>query len=93
MYAIAFDLVVAETEKYHPKGVSQAYQDIGLVLVRHGFRREQGSLHTTDNENMAVLFLAFQELRALSWFPKAVRDIRAFRVEQWSDFTPLMKAP
>lgn len=28
MYAVAFDLVVAETEQHHPKGVSQAYADI-----------------------------------------------------------------
>ena len=25
MYAIAFDLTVAEAEQHHPKGVSQAY--------------------------------------------------------------------
>ena len=42
MYAVAFDLTVADTEKHHPKGVSQAY-------------------------------------------------IRAFRIEQWSDFTSLVK--
>lgn len=32
MYAVAFDLVVADTEQRHPKGVSQAYADIGSVL-------------------------------------------------------------
>lgn len=91
MYAIAFDLVVAETEKHHPKGVSQAYADIGAVLAQHGFRRVQGSLYVTDDENMARLFVALQALRAMSWFPLAVRDIRAFRVEQWSDFTAVIK--
>jgi virulence-associated protein VapD len=33
MFAIAFDLVVASTEKFHPKGVAQAYSDIGAVLA------------------------------------------------------------
>ena len=33
MFAIAFDLVVAETAQRHPKGVSQAYADIGGVLA------------------------------------------------------------
>jgi virulence-associated protein VapD len=28
MFAIAFDLTVEETERRHPKGVSQAYSDI-----------------------------------------------------------------
>ena len=92
MYAIAFDLVVADTEKHHPQGVSQAYSDIGTILGQHGFRRVQGSLYVTDDENMAKLFLTIQALRALPWFPASVRDIRAFRIEQWSDFTPVVKA-
>jgi len=32
MYAVAFDLVVADTEKHHPKGVTQAYTEIGAGL-------------------------------------------------------------
>jgi virulence-associated protein VapD len=36
MFAIAFDLVVADTEKHHPKGISQAYADIGSTLERFG---------------------------------------------------------
>jgi virulence-associated protein VapD len=92
MYAIAFDLVVAETEKQHPKGVTQAYTEIGAVLGEHGFRRLQGSLYVTNDENMANLFLAIQALRTRTWFPPSVRDIRAFRIEQWSDFTPVVKS-
>lgn len=92
MYAVGFDLTVADTELHHPKGVSQAYTEIGAVLGEHGFRREQGSLYVTDNEDMAKLFLAIQSLSARPWSPKSVRDIRAFRVEQWSDFTPVVKA-
>jgi virulence-associated protein VapD len=92
MYAVAFDLVVAETEKHHPKGVTQAYSDIGAVLDEHGFRRVQGSLYVNDSEDMATLFLAIQALRSRAWFPKSVRDIRAFRIEQWSDFTAVVKS-
>ncbi len=44
MYAVSFDLVVADTEQHHPKGVAQAYSDIGAILNEHGFRRVQGSL-------------------------------------------------
>jgi len=93
MYAVAFDLVVADTELHHPKGVSQAYADIGAILNEHGFRRVQGSLYVRDNEDMAVLFLAMQVLKSRAWFPKSVRDIRAFRIEQWSDFTAVVKSP
>jgi virulence-associated protein VapD len=91
MFAIAFDLIVAETEKHHPKGVSQAYAEIGMRLAKYGFNRIQGSLYVTDDENMAQLFLAIQALNSEAWFSLSVRDIRAFRIEQWSDFTTVVK--
>jgi virulence-associated protein VapD len=87
MFAIAFDLVVADTVKNHPKGVSQAYTDIGSTLGDYGFSRVQGSLYINASEDLANLFAAISALKALPWMPAGVRDIRAFRVEQWSDFT------
>jgi virulence-associated protein VapD len=92
VYAVAFDLVVADTERHHPKGVSQAYADIASILNEYGFRRVQGSLYVTDNEDMAKLFVSMQALKELPWFSKSLRDIRAFRIEQWSDFTDVIKS-
>lgn len=60
MYAVAFDLVVADTVQHHPKGVARAYTDIGAILAEHGFRRVQGSLYVTEQEDVANLFLAIQ---------------------------------
>ncbi|MEI9965697.1 MAG: virulence factor [Caulobacteraceae bacterium] len=91
MYAIAFDLTVAEVEALHPRGYQAAYAEIGAALRRFDFRRIQGSVYLTDNENMYNLTRAMMALRALPWFSDCVRDIRAFRVEQWSDFTPMFK--
>ncbi len=92
MFAIAFDLVVAETARQHPKSVSQAYADIGARLGEFGFDRVQGSLYISESEDLANLFAAIMALKALPWLPPSVRDIRAFRVEQWSDFTKLVKS-
>lgn len=91
MFAIAFDLIVAETEAAHPKGLTQAYKDIRAVLADHGFEWVQGSVYVAAHEDMARLFAAIMALKALPWFPRSVRDIRAFRVEQWSDFTAIVK--
>ena len=52
MYAISFDLVVADTEKEYPVSVSQAYSDIGKTLSSFGFKRVQGSLYITQQEDM-----------------------------------------
>ena len=30
-------------------------------------------------------------LKAIDWFRKSVRDIRGYRVEEWSDFTESVK--
>lgn len=88
MFAIAFDLVIREAAQPHPRSVSQAYADIGSTLHRFGFERIQGSVYVTASEDLANLFRA---ITALPWFARCVRDIRAFRIEQWLDFTPIIK--
>ena len=92
MFAIAFDLVVVDTQANHPKSVSQAYYDIGSELSKFGFERIQGSLYTNEDEDMAKLFQAIQSLKSLPWFGSSVRDLRAFKIEQWSDFTEIVKS-
>lgn len=91
MYAIGFDLLVKEVEKHHPKGVRQAYSDIEIILNKFSFNRIQGSLYVTENENMELVTKAMVSLSRLSWFSTSVRDIRAFKVEQWSDFNSFFK--
>jgi virulence-associated protein VapD len=92
MFAIGFDLLWQETKRTHPKGVSQAYADIGTILNRFGFQRVQGSVYVSQNDSLVNVTLAMNALKALSWFPTCVRDIRAFKVEHWSDFTDFMKS-
>jgi virulence-associated protein VapD len=92
MFAIAFDLVVDETRKRHPKGVAQAYADIGACLERFGFQRVQGSVYVCEREDLANLFAAMNALNSLQWFAGCVRDIRSFRIDQWSDFTGFFKS-
>ncbi len=48
MFAIGFDLLWHQTKLTHPKGVSQAYADIGAVLNRYGFQRVQGSVYVSQ---------------------------------------------
>jgi virulence-associated protein VapD len=92
VFAIAFDLIVANTAENHPKGVSQAYADIGATLSQYGFNRVQGSVYLTERDDLANLFSAIMALKALHWLPNSVRDIRAFKVEHWSDFTEIVQS-
>ena len=92
MFAIAFDLVVAVTEAAHPRGYRQAYLDIETALKAHGFIRVQHSLYVTEEQDFVRLVAAMNALKALPWFGAAVKDVRAFKMEHWSDFTPWAKA-
>ncbi len=92
MFAVAFDLVVAATRQHHPRGVTQAYDEIAALLRQFGFEWAQGSVYVSEDEDLANLLQAMNALRALPWFKLSVRDVRAFRVEQWSDFTGFMKS-
>ncbi len=91
MFAISFDLTVKITEQHHPKGTSGAYRDIARKLGEFGFSRVQGSVYVTTRDDLANLTEAIFALKAMPWFPVCVRDIRAFRMENWSDFTDLVK--
>jgi virulence-associated protein VapD len=89
MFAIAFDLTVADAEEFHPKGSTQAYADIGNTLARFGFERIQGSLYVTKNEDLANLFPAMSALRAMAWFHllfviSARFDSSSGRTSRWS---------
>ena len=91
MFAIAFDLVVADAEEHHPRGATAAYADIASTLRKIDFKRIQGSVYVTETDDMANLFAALLALKALPWLPPTVRDIRGFRIENWSDFTAIVK--
>lgn len=91
MFAIAFDMVVADIRKHHHKGISAAYAEIGKTLARFEFEWVQGSVYFTRNSDMSNLFAAMLALRSLPWFPKCTRNVRGFRAENWSNFTKIVK--
>ena len=53
MFAIAFDLVVAEVGRTYPRHLSQAYADIESTLRGFGFGRIQGSVSVCEREDFA----------------------------------------
>jgi virulence-associated protein VapD len=60
-------------------------------LLPLGFERVQGSVYVGMGANLAGLFDAVTALKALPWFPHCARDVRAFKVEDWSDLTARIK--
>lgn len=91
MFAIAFDMAVGNLRNYYGEPYNNAYFEIGKLLRDYGFFNTQGSVYLTQSNDMANLFRAMEALKKVEWFRKSVRDIRAFRVEDWSDFTDYFK--
>ncbi|AQR62601.1 virulence factor [Brevundimonas sp. LM2] len=92
MFAIALDLDWHQTALLHLKSLREAYRDVERTVGRYGFHRVQQSVYVTEEGDLTNLFAAMSALKAMPWFPECVTDIRGFRVEDWSDFTPLMKS-
>lgn len=88
MYAIAFDLQVDALRRAYGDPYNGAYAEVQQELEALGFTWAQGSLYLTDSENeLVAVYDAIDRLRSIEWFRASVRDIRAFKVESWSDFT------
>ena len=71
MFAIAFDLVVADAAEHHPRGVTAAYTDIGTTLKKFKFERQGMSA----GSQFAVRFTVTSFMR-MSWSPGAITSGR-----------------
>lgn len=91
MFAVAFDMGVQDLRTFYGEPYNNAYYEISNIMEQYGFYGAQGSLYLTQDSNMANLFRLMNHLKSVDWFAKSVRDIRAFKVEDWSDFTSSIK--
>lgn len=93
MYAIAFDMRIAELVDNYGEPYNNAYYEIKQVLGDFDFVNLLGNVYLTSNTSMPNLYNAIRALSNIEWFRDSVRDIRAFKVEDWSDFTESVKHP
>jgi virulence-associated protein VapD len=92
MYAIAFDLEIAKVKINYGEPYNPAYDEIKKELDAAGFAWTQGSVYLSrEGANLATVYKAIDRLRKIQWFRDSVRDLRAFKVEDWSDFTEIVR--
>ena len=93
MYAIAFDLKIDDLKKTYGEAYNRAYDEIRQELENIGFEWTQGSVYISKDQNntLTTVYKAINKLSQIQWFKDSVRDIRAFKVEDWSDFTEIVK--
>ena len=93
MYAIAFDLKIDDLKKAYGDPYNGAYDEIKRELAQLGFEWTQGSVYINSSSvnTLTTVYKAITRLSGIEWFRLSVRDIRAFKVEDWSDFTEIVK--
>ena len=91
MFAISFDMTVSELEQHYGTPYNRAYFEIKELLKENGFEWIQGSTYLTKSDDLGNLVKAIMELSKIDWFKKSVRDIRSYKVENWSDFTDIVR--
>lgn len=91
MYAISFDMVVSNLKEHFGEPYQKAYYEISKVMFRNGFEWIQGSTYLNKEEDFNSIINVINDLKRIDWFCKSVRDIRGYRVENWSNFTQQFK--
>ena len=77
---------ISDLEQHYGKPYNRAYFEIKEVL-----KKIQGSTYLTKSDDLGNLFRAIEALKKIEWFRKSVRDIRGYKVENWSNFTDIVK--
>jgi virulence-associated protein VapD len=93
MYALSFDMEVTKLKEHYGEPYNKAYDEIRVVMGELGFDLAQGSLYIakSDQNNLTSVYKVINKLSSILWFKESVKDIRAFKVEDWSDFTEVVK--
>ena len=80
-------------KKNYGEPYNKAYDDIRQELDTLGFEWTQGSLYINKNSSNTLtdVYKVITKLSSIEWFKNSVRDIRAFKVEDWSDFTEIVQ--
>lgn len=85
MYAIIFDLDNQKLQKHYGENYHQAYDEIQIELKKLGFEWKI-SLYLTQDNALTTPYKAISLLSKIEWFRQSLKQIKVFRVEEWSDF-------
>lgn len=91
MFALSLDMVISDLKQHYGEPYNNAYFEIKAILRKNGFEWIQGSTYLTQSDDLGNLFRAIEALKKIAWFRKSVRDIRGYKVENWSSFTDIVK--
>lgn len=94
MFAITFTLNTSCLQRTYNGAIESAHAEITRLLDVLGFEKKQNGFYIDfDNGcDLATLYEAINKLNRIDWFKKSVREIHAFKIEDWSNFTEITSA-
>jgi virulence-associated protein VapD len=92
LYAIAFDLNIDDLKDNYGEDYNKAYDVISQELENLGFEWTQDVyIDKEPNNGLTTVYKAITMLSRIKWFRDSVRNIHACKVEDWIDFTEIVK--
>ena len=92
MHAIAFDLRMDLLGYAYGNSCSKACEEIRREMESIGFEWIQGNIYLSRKDSLASVYKAMNRLSQIPWFRDCARSVCAFQMEDWSDFTGIVKA-
>lgn len=84
-------MTISDLEEHYRVPYHRAYFEIKRVMKKNGFDWIQGSTYLSKSDDMGHVVGAIISLSKIDWFKKSVRDIRGYKVENWSNFTDIVR--
>jgi virulence-associated protein VapD len=84
LYAIAFDIQQDELDII--------YCEVEQVLRSNNFERVQDNLHLSRENDIAKIYRVINGLREIILFKENLKEIRVFKISDWSNFTEIIKS-
>lgn len=93
MYAISFDIDTSKLRENYRECYNNFENEVKDLMEGLGFIEINWLLYFSKNEknDLTTVYKVINKLSNVQWFSDSVRDIRAFKVEDWSDFTEIVK--
>ena len=86
MYAIIFELDNQKLQRHYGENINQAYDEIQKELQNLGFAYKT-NLYLTQDNTLTTPYKAIFTLSKIGWFRQSLKQIKVFKVQEWSDFT------
>lgn len=93
MYAIVLDLNFEILKNHFEDPHKIAFDEISHELNEFAFEKTTGNIfiHRLEKDGLKDLYCAINSLSKISWLKESLREVHAFKIENWSNFTSIIK--